>query len=283
MGARESRLQNLAIADGTISEGANLLETAKQAIEKKYNQEGSKAAVKVVYGDTDSVFVKFYGKSVAEAISMGKLISSEISQIWPDPIQLDFEKVLFPSLLQNRKRYAGLLWTTAEKPDMIDIKGIETNRRDAVPLISQVIGDIFELIFPHKNNSPAQKITSTDRLAIIDRVKESVRRDVQRIINGELNMSHFIMTKGLWLGTEAADYNTKQVHISVIDKMRNRDSRRMFKDGERISYVFTSGAPNAKGYEKGEDPVYIIDKGLPIDYQYYLDRKEMSKVIDHGS
>lgn len=266
-------MQNLAIADGTISEGANLLEAAKQAIEKKYNKDESKTAVKVVYGDTDSVFVKFYGKSVAEAITMGKLISTEISQIWPDPIQLDFEKVLFPSLLQNRKRYAGLLWTTAEKPDTIDIKGIETNRRDAVPLISQVIGDIFELIFPHKNNCSTQKIVPADRLAIIDRVKESVRRDVQRIINGELNMSHFIMTKGLWLGTEAADYNTKQVHISVIDKMRIRDNRRMFKDGERISYVFTSGAPNAKGYEKGEDPVYIIDKGLPIDYQYYLDRK----------
>ena len=271
MGARESNYPNLSIADGTITEGANLLETAKQEIEKRYNTDSLK--VKVVYGDTDSVFVKCFGNSVSEAIDLGHLISKEVSEIWPDPIQLDFEKILFPSLLQNRKRYAGLLWTTAEAPQGIDIKGIETNRRDAVPLIGQVIGDIFDITFPHKNNSAEQKIDQKQREDIVSNVKDSVRRDVTRIVNGELEMGNFIMTKGLWLGTDASDYSSKQAHISVIDKMRARDSRRMFKDGERISYVFTAGAPNAKGYERAEDPVYVIDKGLVVDYQYYLDRK----------
>lgn len=49
-GSRESNLQNLAIADGTITEGARLLEQAKQAIEHRYNQEGKTDQVKVVYG-----------------------------------------------------------------------------------------------------------------------------------------------------------------------------------------------------------------------------------------
>ncbi|CCG81793.1 DNA polymerase [Taphrina deformans PYCC 5710] len=273
-GASESRLQNMAIADATITEGANLLEAAKQEIEKRYNTTNSTKDIRVVYGDTDSVFVKcFGGKSVAEAIEMGKQMSAEVSKVWPDPISLDFEKVLFPSLLQNRKRYAGLLWTNPEKPDEIDVKGIEVNRRDAVPLIGHVIGDIFKILFPHKNNDATGSgtIPSEERQGIIEQVKDSVRTDVGRILSGELNVGSYIMTKGLWLGTNASDYNAKQTHISVIDKMRTRDSRRMFKDGERISYIFTQSTPNSKGYEKAEDPVYAINKGLLLDYQYYLE------------
>lgn len=55
-GSRESNLQNLAIADGTITEGARLLEEAKQEIEKRYNVPDTKDAVKVVYGGESIVF-----------------------------------------------------------------------------------------------------------------------------------------------------------------------------------------------------------------------------------
>lgn len=277
MGSPQSNLQNIAIANGTITEGARLLEEAKQEIEKRYNsRQGVLDEVKVVYGDTDSVFVKVFGKSVSEAIILGKQMSQEVSKIWPAPIQLDFEKVLFPSLLQNRKRYAGLLWTDPGTPDKIDIKGIEVNRRDAVPLIEHVIGDMLAILFPFRNNSTnpgdcSGKILPAEREDIIAKVKASVRKDIDRVLAGTLNVGSYIMTKGLWLGTNATDYAAKQTHISVIDKMRLRDSRRLFKDGERISYVFTQSTPNAKGHEKAEDPVYAINKGLLLDYQYYLD------------
>ena len=41
------------------------------------------------------------------------------------PIKLEFEKVYFPYLLINKKRYAGLYWTQTEKYDKMDTKGIE--------------------------------------------------------------------------------------------------------------------------------------------------------------
>ena len=41
------------------------------------------------------------------------------------PIKLEFEKVYFPYLLINKKRYAGLYWTRPEKYDKMDSKGIE--------------------------------------------------------------------------------------------------------------------------------------------------------------
>jgi hypothetical protein len=67
----------------------------------------------------------------------------------------------------------------------------------------------------------------------------------------------------LWLGTTSEDYKGKQAHIAVVDKVRKRDPRRVFKDGERystvtfranssVSYVLIQAPPNAKGFEKAE-------------------------------
>lgn len=44
------------------------------------------------------------------------------------PIKLEFEKVYYPYLLINKKRYAGLYWTKPEIHDKMDTKGIEVRR-----------------------------------------------------------------------------------------------------------------------------------------------------------
>lgn len=84
----------------------------------------------VVYGDTDSVMVKFGVKTVEEAMKLGKEAADMISKTFLTPIKLEFEKVYFPYLLMNKKRYAGVYWTRPEKYDKIDTKGIENVRRD---------------------------------------------------------------------------------------------------------------------------------------------------------
>lgn len=48
-------------------------------------------------------------------------------------------QVYFPYLLINKKRYAGLYFTTAEKYDKMDCKGLETVRRDNCPLVANVM------------------------------------------------------------------------------------------------------------------------------------------------
>jgi hypothetical protein len=69
----------------------------------------------VVYGDTDSVMIKFGAGSVAETMPLAQLAAQEVSKIFPRPITLEFEKVYYPYLLMNKKRYAGLLWTNPDK------------------------------------------------------------------------------------------------------------------------------------------------------------------------
>ena len=45
------------------------------------------------------------------------------------PINMEFEKVYFPYLLINKKRYAGLYWTKPDAHDKMDCKGIEVGGR----------------------------------------------------------------------------------------------------------------------------------------------------------
>lgn len=49
--------------------------------------------LKVVYGDTDSVMIKFGVSTVAEAMELGKEAAEYVSAKFIKPINLEFEKV----------------------------------------------------------------------------------------------------------------------------------------------------------------------------------------------
>lgn len=113
---------------------------------------------KVIYGDTDSVMVRFGCPDIETSMQLGAssryapfvlfgslltlrslaLSGAEaadlVSQKFIKPIKLEFEKVYFPYLLINKKRYAGLYWTRPDKYDKMDTKGIEVGSRALLPL-----------------------------------------------------------------------------------------------------------------------------------------------------
>ena len=47
----------------------------------------------MIYGDTDSVMVKFGVETVAQAMEIGQHAATEVSKIFTAPIKLEFEKV----------------------------------------------------------------------------------------------------------------------------------------------------------------------------------------------
>lgn len=71
------------------------------------------------FTDTDSVMIKFKTSTVEEALALGQEAASRTHSLFPHPIRLEFEKVYYPYLLVNRKKYAGLFWTRAEKHDKV--------------------------------------------------------------------------------------------------------------------------------------------------------------------
>lgn len=130
-GAQTGQLPCLAISSSVTAYGRQMIDLTKNLVEARYTKEnGYSFDAQVIYGDTDSVMVKFGNADIGEAMKLGKEAAEEISKTFVKPIKLEFEKVYCPYLLMAKKKYVGLLYTKPEKHDKIDAKGIETVRRD---------------------------------------------------------------------------------------------------------------------------------------------------------
>ncbi len=83
--------------------------------------------------------VKFGPAELPPVMEMAKDAAEFVTGHFVKPIKLEFEKVYFPYLLINKKRYAGLYWTKPTTYDKMDAKGIVTVRRDNCPLVVRTI------------------------------------------------------------------------------------------------------------------------------------------------
>ena len=74
-------------------------------------------------------------------------------------------------------------------------------------------------------------------------------------------------------------YTAKQAHVELAERMRKRDEATAPSVGDRVQFVMIKGAKDSKGYEKSEDPLYVLEKNLPIDYNFYLEHQIKQPLI----
>ncbi|KAL1487135.1 hypothetical protein MTO96_031100 [Rhipicephalus appendiculatus] len=248
----------------------------------------------VIYGDTDSVMIlcrrqSLDGQSldnqslsVAEAMNMGKKLADLISLRFPHPIRLEFEKVYKPYLLVGKKKYAGAMYSSnPESHDKVDIKGLETVRKDCTPYVSRIT-----------KNCLRDLIEKADIEAALQRATEAV----DNLLSGRVDTEELI----LYRTHTGREYNNKPPHLVVVDKRIARNGKPA-KVGDRIPYVIceelvtdktelqkeyqarphefvNSGSRATKRYSRkvayrAEDPDYVKDEHLPIDYAYYVNKQ----------
>jgi DNA polymerase delta subunit 1 len=156
-GATVGKLPCLQIASSVTSYGRQMIEKTKVEVEKRYTiANGYDHDAEVIYGDTDSVMVKFGPKDLPTAMKLGEEAANFVSSRFISPIKLEFEKVYFPYLLINKKRYAGLYWTRTDKYDKMDSKGIETVRRDNCRLVQVCIETVLKKLLIDQDVEGAQ-------------------------------------------------------------------------------------------------------------------------------
>lgn len=75
---------------------------AKETLERaiKLVESTPKWGARVVYGDTDSLFILVPGKSKDDAFKIGYEIADAVTASNPKPVKLKFEKILLPTILQ---------------------------------------------------------------------------------------------------------------------------------------------------------------------------------------
>ena len=258
-GATIGKLPCLAISSSVTAFGREMIEATKNAVEEKYSiKNGFKYDSKVIYGDTDSVMVRFGFEDLESSMKIGEEAAAYVSELFKDPIKLEFEKVYFPYLLINKKRYAGLYWTNPNKFDKMDTKGIETVRRDNCKLVQNVITRVLELILEDRN---------------VEEAEEFVKKTIANLLQNKVDLSQLVISKQL----SRQDYANRQPHVELAERMRKRDPGSAPNVGDRVAYVIIKTQGN-KNYEKSEDPLYVLENSLPIDTKYYLDN-QLSKPL----
>ncbi|XP_053671601.1 DNA polymerase delta catalytic subunit [Anopheles nili] len=254
-GAQVGKLPCLEISGSVTAYGRTMIEQTKQEVEQRYTVEnGYENNAVVIYGDTDSVMVNFGVKTLEQSMELGKEAAEYVSAKFVKPIKLEFEKVYYPYLLINKKRYAGLYFTRPDKYDKMDCKGIETVRRDNSPLVANLMNNCLQKLLIERNP---------------DGAIEYAKQTISDLLCNKIDISQLVITKEL----AKSDYAAKQAHVELANKMKKRDPGNAPKLGDRVPYVLIAAAKKTPAYMKAEDPIYVLENCIPIDANYYLENQ----------
>ena len=264
-GSSRGILPCIPIAATVTAQGRKMIQESKEYVEKHFP--GSN----VRYGDTDSIMVEFdvEGRTGQEAIEyswkLGEKAAEQITSIFKRPNDLELEKVYYPYFLYSKKRYAAKMWVMGKDGtvvfDKIDVKGLQVVRRDNCAYVRETCQELINMLLESSDPGPA--------LAFVN----DKRND---LVNGEVPMEKLIMSKRLG----DAYKNQNIAHVVVRNKIRERRPGSEPLSGDRVQFVIVKGPKKAKMYEKAEDPVWVKENSLELDYEYYLKHQFEVPVCD---
>jgi len=272
-GYTRARLYSLVLANAVTSFGRKNILGTKELIDESIAEMdlpgGSHFMLSVVYGDTDSVFVKITPEtgevSLDDAESIGRTVAGMVSEELPDPMELEFESVVRSAIFIAKKRYA--LWVFEksgdEWKDSIKVKGMETVRRDWCGFTSKTLNRVLELVLKEGRIDDAVEYVR----GVVDRVRNL---DVQQDRDA---MEDLILTRRYTKKKES--YKNKQPHITVVEKIRSRGGV-VPAVGDRVPFVIIAG----KGLfvDSAEDPEYVIEHNISLDVDYYINKQILPPV-----
>src|SRR5579863_8089805 len=240
LGTPACRFYNPALANSITRTGRDILLWSKRWFEA--------AGFKVLYGDTDSLFVSSRGGDPNEmrvqgrqlALALNDELSQYVAEHWrvTSRLELKFEKLyrrLFlpharHSMRGASKRYAGL--RHGDAADSVEFTGMEVVRRDGTALARQVQRELYERLF-------------TDQA-----VDAYLAQIVRQVRDGELD-DLLVYRKNL--RKDAGQYTeTTPPHVAAARKS-------MQPVGRLVSYVVTTAGP---------EPMDNIQH--PIDREHYV-------------
>ncbi len=243
LGTPVCRFYNPEIANAITSSGRHLLLESKELLEEWGHR--------VLYGDTDSLFVESGAGDSVQAQALGEELVRRLNQSltrwigerWgvESRLEIELEKVyarLFLPAVRHgtagaRKRYAGLIERAGRQE--VEFTGLEAVRRDWTDLARRVQRDLYR------------------RLFVGEEIEEYLAGVVASVRQGELD-EQLVYRKALRKELDAYT-STTPPHVAAARKLSG-------PPGRLISYYMTVAGP---------EPVEQLAHA--IDYQHYLEKQ----------
>jgi DNA polymerase elongation subunit (family B) len=245
-GSSTSPIRKLEVAACTTAAGRQRIRDAKKIVEEEFGGE-------VIYGDTDSIFIKFATKDLAESIELGKKAADRITAFCGRSYRIEYEKTFYPFILFCRKRYVGMMYEDDIKKCKRKTMGVALKRRDNAPIVKDIFGGALDSLMEHRNIKLAEKM---------------VKEMLVQVMKNEYPLEKYILSKQL-----RDDYkNPGQIaHRVLADRMEERDAGNKPQVGDRLSYVYVASRKDEKKQgDKIESVEYVREKKLKPDVEFYI-------------
>ena len=243
-GSSTSAIRKVEVAACTTAAGRERLQFAKKVVESEFGAE-------VIYGDTDSIFIKFPTKDLRESIEMAKKAAERITSQCRKAHKIEYEKTFYPFVLFCRKRYMGMMYEDDVNKCKRKSMGIAIKRRDNAPIVKDIFGGALDIVMEHRDLKMAQKF---------------VQDMLVKVLKNEMPIEKFIITKQL-----RDDYiNPGQiVHRVLADRMIARDPGNAPQVGDRLAYVYVYKNKTRQG-DRVEEVNYAKEHNLKPDTEFYI-------------
>ena len=161
----------------------------------------------------------------------------------------------------SKKRYVGILYEEDVDCGYRKSMGLVLKRRDNAPIVKDVYGGIIDILLNERS---------------INKAKEFLQQCLQDIIDENIDINKLIISKAL----RGFYKNPSQIaHKVLADRMGERNPGNKPTPGDRIPYVYiVNKKANLQG-EKIENPTYIKEEKLKIDYAFYISNQIMKPVL----
>ena len=245
-GSSTSPIRKLEVAACTTAAGRQRIRDAKMIVETEFGGE-------VIYGDTDSIFIKFATKDLTESIELGKKAADRITAFCGRSYRIEYEKTFYPFILFCRKRYVGMMYEEDIKKCKRKTMGVALKRRDNAPIVKDVFGGALDSLMEHRNIKTAEKM---------------VKEMLVKVMKNEYPLEKYILSKQL-----RDDYkNPGQIaHRVLADRMEERDAGNKPQVGDRLSYIYVANRKDEKKQgDKIESIEYVREKKLKPDVEFYI-------------
>ncbi len=256
LGAAGCRFFDPRLASSITRRGHQIIQQTAEYIESR--------GWRVIYGDTDSVFVWVNGVQERQAVNaIGVDLAADLNRWWKErlaneyavesALEIEFEthflRFLMPTIRGSeqgsKKRYAGVI-DVAGVPELV-FKGLETVRSDWTPLARNFQRELYRRVF----------FEEPYREYIVDFVRATLagEHDAELVCRKRLRR-------------KLGDYQRNVPPHVKAARLAVAAGAEMPRRGDWVEYLLTSSGP---------EPVSAQQS--PVDYQSYIDR-QLAPVAD---
>ena len=205
---------------------------------KKIMNMAQQAGLEIIYGDTDSIFLKKEGLSLKEIEEEAKKFVEIVNKELPGIIELEFRGAFVRGIFVAKERGesgAKKRYALLDINGNLEVRGFETVRRDWCKLAKETQRKVLEIVLKEKNPDMAINFVSD----IIQRLKEG-KVDIEELTIYEQ------ITKPL------SQYEQIGPHVKAAIKARERG--KIVTEGSIIAFVIIKGVGS------------ISDRAMPVEF-----------------